>query len=251
MDSTHLRIYCKTISHLSIREDILSHSPSDYAIGPTIIWTEDPGDLSIFTHDTLNYIGFESPFNKPSSPKYLVKIIRKMRMKKGTILIKEATPKDAMHIPVHFCAYCVDGNGRLTIFDPSWHSADPGIYSTSAFYDSLDAFKITYQHAHSDRTHHWQSLLPNDVFCQTWTLQWLMQLNTGVKEIVYPLPRNCKEAAQHIAKYMKELSRIVLKNRMAYMSVFPTYKLENHAFDAVFRHICGHMTLAKYIHDKF
>ena len=249
---TYLRIYRKTISNLKIREDIVSCIPSEYSVGPTLIWTEDADDLSLFTtaESYEHFIGFELPFNNPRSPKYLKKIIEKMRMKKGTILIKEASQKDAMHIPVHFCAYRIDDAGVFTIFDPSWHSADPGIYSTTAFYDSLDAFGISYQHAEPMRGHHWQSLLPNDVFCQTWTLQWLMNpIDSTRCRHSFPLPKTKLEAARHIAKYMKELSTIVIKKIDIYMSVFPTYKLENHNPTVVFRSIISNAQLVKYIYN--
>ena len=254
---TYLRIYRKTISNLKIREDILRSIPSEYSVGPTLIWTEDADDLSIFTDSEsyTNYIGFESPFSNPRSPKYLKKILEKMRMTKGTVLIKESTQKDAMHIPVHFCAYCVDSDGTLTIFDPSWHSADPGIYSTTAFYDSLDAFGIQYKHADPMRSHHWQSILPNDVFCQTWTLQWLIQessFRSGFpSRSGFPLPKTRLDAARHIAKYMKELSTMVVKKLDIYMSVFPTYKLENHNPTVVFRAIISNAQLVKYIYNTF
>lgn len=250
-----LRIYRKTISHLKIREDILSSIPSDYAVGPTILWIEDPADLSIFTEDCPHSIGFEAPFNNPRSPKYLKKIIEKMRMKKGTILIKEsAQTTDVMHIPVHFCAYRVCDDGILTIFDPSWHIEDRGIYSTSAFYDSLDAFGISYQHAEPLRSHHWQSMLPNDVFCQTWTLQWLMPEydNPAYQHSEsFPLPKTRKEAAKYIAKYIKQLSTLVIKNIDVYMSVFPTYKLERNDPVTVFETIIQYKQLEKYIYDTF
>ena len=177
-----------------------------------------------------------------------------MRMTKGTILIKEETPKDAMHIPVHFCAYRVDSVGGLSIFDPSWHSADPGIYSTTAFYDSLDAFGIQYKHAEPARKNHWQSLLPNDVFCQTWTLQWLMKscgYGCKVDCAPFPLPRTRFEAAKHITKYIKEFAAIVAKKLDIYMSVFPSYKLENNNPTKVFRSIAGNVQLLKYVYNKF
>jgi hypothetical protein len=95
--SAFIRIYRKTISNLKIREDILRSTPSKYAIGPTLIWTEIPEDLSIFTTEEsyTNYIGFEGDFSNPRSPKYLKKILAKMRMTKGTILIKEAPDNEA------------------------------------------------------------------------------------------------------------------------------------------------------------
>ena len=241
-----LRIYRKTVSNLKIREAFLRQESSDYEIGPTIIWTEDASDLSIFTADEnyTNYIGFESPFNNPRSAKYLTKIIQKMRMTRGTILIKEATPKNAMHIPVHFCAYRVDETGIFTIFDPSWHSKDPGIYSTSAFYESLDAFGIVYTHAECERAHHWQSLLLNDVFCQTWTLQWLKEWRKEwpkewpeKDERPLPLPKTRLEAAKQITQYIQLNATILLQNIDSYMEHFPKYKLEGHDPKTVFNKI--------------
>jgi hypothetical protein len=245
---TFIRIYRKTISNLKIREEILRSVPSPYKIGPTIIWTEVPEDLAIFTTEESykNYIGFEGEFANPRSKNYLKKILSNMRMTQGTILIKEATDPDAMNIPVHFCAYRVDAAGELSIFDPSWHSADPGIYSTTAFYDSLDAFGIAYKHSEQTRKHHWQSLLMNDVFCQTWTLQWLMSNSRS-----FPLPANRNDAAKHIAKYIKELSSIILKNIETYMSVFPAYKLEGRDPFVVFQTLHSNRALTTIINDLF
>lgn len=246
--STFITIYRKTISNLKIREDILrSIGDPKYKVGPTIIWTEVPEDLSIFTTDESydNYIGFEDEFANPRSKKYLKTILKTMRMTQGTILIKEESESDSMNIPVHFCAYRVDDKGTLTIFDPSWHSEDPGIYSTTAFYDSLDAFKIEYQHAEQKRRHHWQSLLINDVFCQTWTLKWLLSDDTRD----FPLPPKRIDAAEHVAKYMKEFSRIILKNIEKYMSMFPKYKLDGQDPSNVFTTIVNKHDLKSIIND--
>ena len=249
-----LRIYRKFVSNLKIREEILRKTASSYAIGPTIIWTEDVADISIFTtsENYSNFIGFESPFNNPSSKQYLGKIIKKMRMVKGTILVKEATPVttstliNPMHIPVHFCAYRVDEAGVFTIFDPSWHGADPGIYSTTAFYESLDAFNIPYSHALPNRKHHWQSRLPDDVFCQTWTLRWLYD-----DDARFPLPSTRLDAAKHIAGYIREFVRVVQRDISAYSALFPTYKLEGNSPEFVFQTILSHQGFVKTIHDLF
>jgi hypothetical protein len=245
---TFIRIYRKTISNLKIREEILRSVPSKYRIGPTLIWTELSEDLNIFTttESYKNYIGFEGEFSNPRSKNYLKTILSNMRMTQGTILIKEATDPDAMNIPVHFCAYRIDATGELSIFDPSWHSADPGIYSTTAFYDSLDAFGIAYKHSEQTRKHHWQSLLMNDVFCQTWTLQWLMSNSRS-----FPLPATRIDAAEHIARYIKDLSSKILKNIETYMSVFPAYKLEGKDPVMVFRTLHSNRTLTTIINDSF
>ena len=245
--STYLRIYRKSASNLHLREDVLRRCASAYEVGPTIIWTEEPVDLHIFTtaENYTNYIGFESSFSDPKSPRFITRLLKTMRMKKGTILIKEATQEDAMHIPVHFCAYRVDAAGELTIFDPSWHAADPGIYSTTAFYDSLDAFGIPYKHAERERKHHWQSLLPNDVFCQTWTLQWLM--SDSMRR--FPLPANRLDAATHIATYIKRVLWSISEDVERFASVFPAYKLEGNDVRVVFRHI--NRITAKNIYELF
>jgi hypothetical protein len=252
--SAFIRIYRKTVSNLKIREEILHSIPSKYTIGPTLIWTEVPEDLSIFTtaESYTNYIGFEGAFSNPKSPKYLKKILSKMRMTKGTILIKEASDNksNAMNIPVHFCGYRIDEEGVLSIFDPSWHSSDRGVYSTTAFYDSLDEFGIPYQHAEPNRKHHWQSLLSDDVFCQTWTLRWLY-LDSSSRS--FELPLNGEKAAEHIAKYMKLFSDIILKNIEKYMQLFPEYKLEGYDPTTVFRTIRSKRdkVLQQIIYDEF
>jgi hypothetical protein len=240
-DFVYLRIYRKTVSNLHIREQILGRNAEGvsykrYGVGPTLIWTETPSDLAIFTTDEAytNFMGFEAPFSNPRSPKYLPKLLssKKMRMKKGTILIKESTPENAMHIPVHFCAYRIDENGKFTIFDPSWHSTDAGIYSTTAFYDSLDAFGISYCHAEPLRAHHWQSKLPHDVFCQTWSLWWLLSETRA-----FPLPKTQNDAICQMSSYIGELSRYVLTNVDTCMAVFPEYKLEGNDPKQVFHAI--------------
>lgn len=251
--SVLFRIYRKAISNLKIRDDILRSVPSNYAVGPTIIWTEIPGELSIFTTEEsyTNYIGFEGVFANPKSKNYLKTILEKMRMIKGTILIKEAPDNEAsiMNIKVHFCGYRIDENGKFFIFDPSWHSSDKGIYSTTAFYDSLEEYRIKYQHAEPTRKHHWQSLLLNDVFCQTWSLRWLYIEN----DHQFYLPPTNKTAAKLIAMYMKKFSGIILQNIEKYMSMFPAYKLEGQDPTAVFRTLSGKReeTLTEIIYDYF
>ena len=251
--SVLFRIYRKTISNLKIREEILRSVPSQYKIGPTIIWTEIPRELSIFTTDEsyTNYIGFEGKFANSKSKNYLKTILEKMRMTKGTILIKEAPDKEAsiMNIKVHFCGYRIDKNGKLFIFDPSWHSSDKGIYSTTAFYDSLNEYRVKYQHAEPTRKHHWQSLLLNDVFCQTWSLRWLYLENDNQ----FYLPPTNKTAAKLIAMYMKKFSGIILQNIEKYMSMFPEHKLEGQDPTAVFRTLSGKReeTLTEIIYDYF
>ena len=249
-----IRIYRKTVSNLKIRDYMLRSVPSEYQIGPTIIWTEVKDDLSIFTsaESYKNYIGFEDDFAKTNSKYYLPKILKSenMRMTKGTILIKEKTEPDEMNIPVHFCAYRIDKNGKLKIFDPSWHKDDPGIYSTTAFYASLVAFKIKYQHAEYDRKHHWQSLLLNDVFCQTWTLQWLY---SDVNDSEFSLPLTRKEASEHVTKYIKQFSEIILLNIENYMALFPAFKLEGQDPNTIFKTLIliSNNLLSKRIQDMF
>ena len=257
MDS-FLTIYRKIVSNLKIREQILQQScvsdytkgvVSDYTIGPTIIWTEKTSDIDIFTtaENYTHFVSFEEPFNNPRSKQYITKILKSMRMVKGTILIKEATPTDsALHIPVHFCGYRIDNSGVLSIFDPSWHKADPGIYSTTAFYDTLDAFKIPYVHALPNRKHHWQSLLPHDVFCQTWTLQWLYTDNAR-----FPLPKNDSDAAKQMAGYIREFIAIVQRDTRMYASLFPKYKLEGNTLEKVCKTILNQPTLENVIHELF
>jgi hypothetical protein len=236
---TYLRIYRKTVSNLKNREAILSSVSSVYGIGPTIIWTEIADDLAIFTTNETytNFIGFGAPFNNPRSPKYLAKILSSasMRMKKGSILIKEASPENTTQILVHFCAYRIDENGTLFIFDPSWHSADSGIYSTTAFYESLDAFGISYRHAEPTRTHHWQSVLPFDDYCQTWTLRWLMD-DPSING-VFPLPKTEKDARKQVLEYITHFAKMVLSNIAIYMSNLPAYKLEGNDSMIVFKTI--------------
>jgi hypothetical protein len=242
---SYLRVYRKTVSNLKIREKILQSNnnmiqtkQSPYKVGPTLIWTEIAADLSIFTTSEkyTNYMGFEAQFKNPRSRKFLKKLLKskKMHMKKGSILIKEATPKNASNIPVHFCAYRIDKNGVFYIFDPSWHRNDPGVYSTTAFYNSLDAFGISYVHAENDHTHYYQSVLPNDVFCQTWSLIWLMDIHDN---LLLPLPKTRQDAVDHLSKYVTGFSQIVLDDIDSYMALFPAYKLEGHDASVVFHTI--------------
>jgi len=174
-------------------------------------------------------------------------------MSKGTILIKEATPENTKKrntskpkIPVHFCGYMVDAEGILKIFDPSWHSADPGIYSTTAFYESLDAFGIPYDHAYSRRTHHWQSLLENDVFCQTWTFAWLV-----CDGIEIALPNTSAEAAERLTEYIQGFSKLFLAMDDILVPMFPTHKWEGYTPEIVFQGIQRCPYLANMIYETF
>ena len=248
-----LDIYRKFASNLKIRESLLAYSAQTYAVGPTIIWTEDTADLELFTPDLDNYLTFEEPHNNPRTKLYLKRVLLKNRMTKGSILIKEATPEtpkkrnmSAPKIPVHFCGYMVDDKGTLTIFDPSWHSADPGIYSTTAFYDSLDAFNIPYVHAYSRRSHHWQSLLENDVFCQTWSFAWLL---CNGEEI--PLPNTQEEAAERLNEYIQGLSKLFLAMEDLLVPMFPTQKWEGYTPEFVFQGIQDCPYLANMIFETF
>jgi hypothetical protein len=239
--SDAIRIFRKFVSNLKIREEVLrSHGDAaDYSVGPTLIWTEDSADLAMFTSNEgySNFISFESPHDDPRSKHYLAKVLRRQKNTKGSILIKEASsPQNKpTSILVHFCAYFVDASGMLHIFDPSWHSADPGIYSTTAFYESLDAFRIPYQHVEPHRPHHWQSLLSNDVFCQTWTLEWLRKDCPDH----FPLPETAKEAASHVSNYIHEFVKTVNLHREKYVSLFPKHKWEGFSPNSVLDKVCS------------
>ena len=233
--NSFLSIYRKIVSNLKIREEILRTTNTHYTIGPTIIWTENPDDLAIFTSNEnyTHFIGFEPPFNNPRTKQYIGKILKTMRQTKGTILIKvSVSTDDATNIPIHLCGYRIDNSGVFAIFDPAWHIDDTSIYSTSGFYATLDAFKIPYVHAFPNRKHHWQSILPNDVFCQTWTLKWLYADNGR-----FPLPNTPREASTQLAGYIHEFVRIVQRDIPIYASLFPTYKLEGNTLDKVCRTI--------------
>jgi len=241
-----LAIYRKFVSNLAIRASLLAATSSKYAIGPSLIWLENPDDLSVFaTAGVKHYLTFDAPHDNPRSPKYLKRMLLKNRMSKGSILIKEQTPENAP-ITIHFCAYIIDANGTFYVFDPSWHSADPGIYSTTAFYDSLDAFKIPYVHVESSRAHHWQSVLRNDVFCQTWTLAWL--LNDGAQ---FPLPTSRKHASDQLAKYIHQLVEMIWPNRAEMIPLFPVSKWDGHQSDLVFSNIMETDDLDTIIHYRF
>lgn len=235
--NSYLSIYRKIVSNLKIREEILRTTNTHYTIGPTIIWTENADDLAIFTtnENYTHFIGFEPPFNNPRTKQYIGKILKAMRKTKGTILIKETTQTDdATNIPIHLCGYRIDNSGVFTIFDPAWHNIDDTtiIYSTSGFYATLDAFKIHYVHSFPNRKHHWQSILPNDVFCQTWTLKWLYTDNGR-----FPLPNTPIETANQLAKYIREFVRIIQLDIPIYTALFPKYKLEGNTLDKVCRTI--------------
>jgi hypothetical protein len=241
-----LAIYRKFVSNLAIRESLLAATSSKYAIGPSLIWLENPDDLSVFaTAGVKHYLTFDAPHDNPRSPKYLKRMLLKNRMSKGSILIKEKTLENAP-ITIHFCAYTIDQHGVFTVFDPSWHSADPGIYSTTAFYESLDAFKIPYVHVEPSRAHHWQSVLRNDVFCQTWTLAWL--LNDGAQ---FPLPTSRKHASDQLAKYIHRFVQLIRKTRKTVVPLFPVYKWDGCEPDMVFDLIRRDTCLEKTIEMRF
>ena len=242
-----LAIYRKFVSNLAIRDILLSQTPSKYAIGPSLIWVESPSDISLFTSAGVdNYLTFDHPHDNPRSPKYLKRMLLKQRMTKGSILIKEQTPENAP-IKVHFCAYTIDQHGVFTVFDPSWHSADPGIYSTTAFYESLDAFRIPYVHAEYNRAHHWQSVLRNDVFCQTWTLAWLLFGTEGG----FPLPTTRNEVSVQLAKYIHRFVQLIRKTRKRVVPLFPVYKWDGCEPEVVFDRIRNDTCLEKTIEMRF
>lgn len=244
-----LSIYRKFVSNLAIRDSLLSNAASTvYAVGPSLIWVEVPTDLSLFTVSGLkHYLTFDAPHNNPRSPKYLKRMLLKNRMTKGSILIKEHTPANAP-ITVHFCAYIIDANGTMSVFDPSWHSVDPGVYSTTAFYDSLDAFGIPYVHAHCGRTHHWQSVLRNDVFCQTWTLEWL--LCDGYPN-GFPLPMTRKEVSEQLAQYINRIVQMIWEVRCHIIPLLPVAKWDGYTPDTVFSRILQHPNLQTTIETRF
>ena len=245
-----LAIYRKFVSNLAIRETLLSSTPSRYDIGPSLIWVEIPRDLAVFTTAGVkHYLTFDAPHDNPRSPKYLKRMLLKNRMSKGSILIKEQTPENAP-ITIHFCAYIIDANGTFYVFDPSWHSADPGIYSTTAFYDSLDAFQIPYVHAEYDRAHHWQSVLRNDVFCQTWTLAWLL-LDGSPNGSPFPLPNTRKEASAQLAQYIHQFVQLIQKKHKTVVPLFPVSKWDGYNPDSVFDQIQKDTCLAKTVENRF
>jgi len=217
-----------------------------------LIWLETPSDLPLFTISGLtNYLTFDAPHDNPRSQKYLKTMLRKRRMTKGTVLIKEATPENAP-ITVHFCGYIVDAEGTFCIFDPSWHRDDPGVYSTTAFYDSLDAFGIPYVHAEYDRAHHWQCVLRNDVFCQTWTLAWLLFDGSPTGSPTgFPLPRTRKEACAQLAKYIHGFVQLIRKMPKTVIPLFPGFKWEGYAPDSVFDRIRQDARLQQTIERQF
>ena len=244
-----LSIYRKFVSNLAIRELLLSNATSSvYSVGPSLIWVEVPTDLSLFTVSGLkHYLTFDAPHDNPRSPKYLKRMLLKNRMSKGSILIKEQTPENAP-IKVHFCAYIIDANGIFYVFDPSWHSSDPGVYSTTAFYDSLDAFGIPYVHAEYERAHHWQSVLRNDVFCQTWTLEWL--LADGSPD-GFPLPMSRKEASDTLAEYITGIVEMIWEVRCHIIPLLPVAKWDSYIPDTVFSRILEYPNLETIIQTRF
>ena len=239
-----LSILRRFASNLAIREAFLSRWSTPrvlskygisvdrtYSVGPTILWTEDSADLSIFTSQEGfdHFWTFEEPYNDPRTKTYLGKLLRANKRTKGSILIKERTSPDTPNIPVHFCAYRVDDRGQLTIFDPSWHRADPGIYSTTAFYETLDAFRIPYTHWEPNRTHHWQSVLPHDVYCQTWTLWWLFTEGQA-----FPLPKTPAESAEQLQCILMRFAGMVLRHHHVLIPLFPKWKWEGETPDEIF-----------------
>jgi hypothetical protein len=234
---TCLRIYRKTVSNLKIREKILNaiRSASDYKIGPTIICTSDPDNVKLFTvdEDYTNFIGFE---RNPIDGKKM----KTMKKTKGTILIQDENPGDAMNIPVHFCGYRVDEKGNLEIFDPSWHSKDRGDYSTTLFYDSLDAFGVAFKHFFEKRPRHWQSLLQQDVFCQTWSLKWLSIRDDGEDLHKFYPPVKTADAIKQLTNYIKTFAKIISDKIDFYTSEFCSRhacKLEGNNIKTVFDNI--------------
>lgn len=247
-------IFKRMVSNLTIRDELLrSTNPHTLEIGPTILWIENPEkDKDIFTKNEHydNYLSFEEDDathyinnNKNKNNKNL----QQYDNIKGSILIKEYNKKNKTgNIPVHFCAY-VYKNNVLYIYDPSWHIDDRGEYSTTAFYETLRNYEINYVMVEQNQSHHWQSLLDNDVFCQTWTLEWL--LRDGVAG--FPLPKTNITAGRMIIAYLRHFIRLMKKDDIEkYVLLFPSYKWLGMSplfiFDIIEHHITANELVEKF-----
>lgn len=190
--NSHITIYRKCVTHLGIRDEILSNNPSEeYMIGPTILYI--PQDyVNIITENKSykNYVYINSQFKLPEASK-------------GTIFIKMSNEDSN----VHLCAYTFKNN-KITIFDPAWHPVDKkGEYSEDEFYDDLKTvikkYKPKYQVdiVNTGGSKSIQSVLNNDIFCQSWSLKWLLE-DGNMK---YPNTEDKKETITKIIEMIKEL----------------------------------------------
>ena len=174
---------------------------------------EGPADTSINIFNEWNK--FKTTFNS------LDKV-------KGSIIISEGEKSESGGTSVHFCGYIYEDN-ILKIFDPSYHKDDKltGEFYLDFLYKYLkkkqkeekktkEKNPFVYENVYEDRPHPWQGefvepskLLKKDVFCQTWTLKWLLKPNDSK----FTLPNTPEEAANRIAHYYHEFVVLIKRIR--------------------------------------
>jgi hypothetical protein len=209
--NTHIRIFRRLITHLQIRENIVEHNNEGgkYSVGPTILYIPKEY-LNIITENKKydNYIFVNSAFKLPEGSK-------------GTIFIKTSTEDRN----VHLCAYTFKDN-KMTIFDPAWHPVNKkGEYSEDDFYEDLQKIikkykpKYSYEIVKTGGDKSIQSYLGNDIFCQSWSLKWLLE--DGEMEF----PNSLNAVVTRIITILQEL--IVIINRTPdFIYLFPKEKWE-------------------------
>lgn len=209
--NTHLRIFRRLITNLHVRENILQHNnkKNEYSIGPTILYI--PKDyLNIITDNKKykNYIFVNSSFKLPENSK-------------GTIFIK--TSMDNSN--VHLCAY-IFKNNKITIFDPAWHPKNKkGEYSEDEFYIDLQKIinkykpKYSYEIVETGGNKSIQSYLDNDIFCQSWSLKWLLE-DGSMK-----FPTSLNGAVIQIISILQEFTEII-NNNIENIFLLPKEKFE-------------------------
>jgi hypothetical protein len=223
-----ITVFRRFISNLNIREQLLQNNSSGkYSIGPTILWL--PTD---FLRDNITEIRpIENQYHhyiliagKPNV--WSTKIRNIEPMTKGTIMLRA---EDSTGTNVHFCGYIVDEKRKLFIFDPAWHKKDKNPYSEDKFYNTLTrSGKIKYTHVYKEREHAWQNILPHDVFCQTWSLVWL--LRDGEIEPVTDI----NGASHAISNYFHEINAIIHRDKKKYISLFPRKKWGDYNYNAIY-----------------
>jgi hypothetical protein len=206
----YINIFRKCITALQIRDTLLldNNTTGKYEIGPTILYIPTEYVKTITNNKTYtNYVFLNSRFE----------LIEKS---KGSIFIKMSMEDNN----VHLCSYLFQDN-HITIFDPAWHPINKkNEYTEDEFYKDLETAlkkyrkKYSYHIVNTGGVNSIQNYLINDIFCQSWSLEWL--LRDG--EMVYP--RNKSEVVPTIISILQSINVLVDKRKKRYIFDLPKEK---------------------------
>lgn len=221
-------VFRRFIGNPVVRKKILQEKPDNhYSVGPTLFFMDkktkfneikqimylfknrgDYGDDSINIYsETDKFMALFYGIHKKTKQKGAT--VLPLNNVKGSIIISQGVVSKSGSIEVHFCGYVFE-DGVLHIFDPSHSKNTPGTFASfvDEFYPFLTKHRIQWQHVYENREYPWQHkpvLLKHDVFCQTWTLKWLLKPN----DRNFKLPANALKAAQNVADYNHEFMGLI------------------------------------------